>query len=185
MGLLAGEDVTLESGDKNILRFKFMEQLSDIAAQHFIDGKYNKYNVLAYLGGILRRTTVHQLLDSLNFTSKEVLDFMKLDVVEKMTDTVYDIQDPSDRKTYIKVFATASYAKRILKGDDSVCVNVITKGGPIHAEPIESFNERMYHKLRRSLLGVRFEFTTKFRQEVCNFITDRVTLSHHNINMTI
>ena len=81
MGLLSGQDTTLENGDKKILELKYMEELSQAMLQKFAGTTYNRYYVMSSVNDILGRTTVLHLIDSLHFTNQEILEFLKKDFV--------------------------------------------------------------------------------------------------------
>ena len=171
MGLLAGENKILESGDKNIIKFKFINEFSRIVTEHFSCGNYNRYNVRSYINGIIdRRITIHYLLDSLNFTEQEAYDLMESDCVETVINTTYDIRDHSERGSYLKIFTSKAYVKRILNGDESVPVTVISKFNT-DAVQLDTFKDKpVYKQIKRAFFGVRLKFTSEFREEICNIV---------------
>ena len=69
MGLLSGQNTTIENGDKKILELKFMEELSQAMLQKFAGTTYNSYHVMYNVHGILRMTTIQHLID-LHFTNQ-------------------------------------------------------------------------------------------------------------------
>ena len=174
MGLLAGENTILESGDKNILRFKFIDEFSRIVTEHFSYGNYNRYNVRSYINDIIdRRITIQHLLDSLNFTEQEAYDLMESDCVETVIGTAYDIRDHSERGASLKIFTSKTYVKRILNGDESVPVTVISKFNT-DVVTLDTFKDKpVYKMIKRAFFGARLKFTSEFSEEVCNIVLGR------------
>ena len=168
MGLLAGENTILEHGDKKILELKYMEELSQAMILKFEGTTYNRYYVMSSVNDILRRTTIQHLIDSLHFTNQEILDFLNLDDVDTIG-TVYDIQDPSDRGSFIKVFTHSGYAKMVLNGDYRISVDVHSwKGG--RSVLISKLPDGLFRQVKRAFLGVRLRFSERFRQETCDYV---------------
>jgi hypothetical protein len=173
MGLLAGQITTLENGDKKILELKYMEELSQAMIRKFEGTTYNRYHVMSSVNDILLRTTVHHLIDSLHFTNQEILEFLNLDDVDTIG-TSYDIQDPSDRGSFIKVFTHSGYAKMILNGDYRITVDVYSRKGDRsvlnESALITKLPDGLFNKVKRALLGVRLRFSERFRQETCDYV---------------
>lgn len=173
MGLLAGQNTTIENGDKKILELKYMEELSQAMILKFEGTTYNRYYVMSSVNDILRRTTVQHLIDSLHFTNQEVLEFLNLDDVDTIG-TTYDIQDPSDRKSFIKVSTHSGYAKMILNGDYRISVDVLSCKRDIfvlnRSVLITKLPDGLFNKVKRALLGVRLRFSDRFRQETCDYV---------------
>lgn len=168
MGLLSGQNATLENGDKKILELKYMEELSQAMIQKFAGTVYNRYYVMSSLNDILCRTTVQHLIDSLHFTNQEILDFLNLDDVDTIG-TSYDIQDPSERGSLIKVFTHSGYAKMVLNGDYRISVDVHSHNSDRFVL-ITKLPDGLFNKVKRALLGVRLRFSERFRQETCDYV---------------
>ena len=173
MGLLAGQNTTIENGDNKILELKYMEELSQAMIQKFEGTTYNRYYVMSSVNDILRRTTVQHLIDSLHFTNQEILDFLNLDDVDT-TGTSYDIQDPSDRGSFIKVFTNSGYAKMILNGDYRISVDVYSRNVDRsvlnRSVFISKLPDALFRQVKRAFLGVRLRFSDRFRQETCDYV---------------
>ena len=173
MGLLSGQNTTIENGDKKILELKYMEELSQAMILKFEGTTYNRYYVMSSVNDILRRTTVQHLIDSLHFTNQEVLEFLNLDDVDTIG-TTYDIQDPSERGSFIKVCTHSGYAKMVLNGDYRISVDVIScnhnKVVLNRSVLITKLSDGLFNKVKRALLGVRIRFTERFRQETCDYV---------------
>jgi hypothetical protein len=84
MGLLSGQNTTIENGDKKILELKYMEELSQAMIQKFEGTTYNRYYVMSSVYDILGRTTVLHLIDSLHFTNQEIIEFLNLDLSDRL-----------------------------------------------------------------------------------------------------
>lgn len=170
MGLLVGQDAILENGDKKILELKFMEELSQVMIQKFEGTTYNRYYVMSSVNDILGRTTVLHLIDSLHFTNQEILEFLNLDSVVTIG-TTYDIQDPSERGSFIKVFTHSGYAKMVLNGDYRISVDVHSHKRDYNKSVlITKLPEGLFNRVKRALLGVRLRFSERFRQETCDYV---------------
>lgn len=173
MGLLAGQNTTIENGDKKILELKFMEGLSQAMLQKFAGATYNRYHVMSNVNDILRRTAIYHLIDSLYFTNQEMLDFLNLDDVDTIG-TTYDIQDPSERGSFIRVCTHSGYAKMILNGDYRITVDMYSRKGDRavfnRSVLITKLSDGMFHQVKRALLGVRLRFSERFRQETCDYV---------------
>ena len=173
MGLLSGQYTTLENGDKKILELKYMEELSQAMIRKFEGTTYNRYYVMSSVNDILLRTTIQQLIDSLHFTNQEVLEFLNLDDVDTIG-TTYDIQDPSERGSFIRVFTHSGYAKMVLNGDYRITVDVYSRKGDRHvineSALITKLPDGLFNKVKRALLGVRLRFSERFRQETCDYV---------------
>ena len=168
MGLLSGQITTLENGDKKILELKYMEELSQAMIRKFEGTTYNRYYVMSSVNDILRRTTVQHLIDSLHFTNQEVLEFLNLADVDTIG-TSYDIQDPSERGSFIKVFTHSGYAKMVLNGDYRISVDVRSHNSDRFVL-ITKLPDGLFNKVKRALLGVRLRFSERFRQETCDYV---------------
>lgn len=173
MGLLAGQNTTIENGDKKILELKYMEELSQAMILKFEGTTYNRYYVMSSVNDILRRTTVQHLIDSLHFTNQEVLEFLNLDDVDTIG-TTYDIQDPSVRGSFIKVRTHSGYAKMVLNGDYRISVDVLSckhnKFVLNRSVLITKLSDDLLKRVKHALLGVRLRFTERFRQETCDYV---------------
>lgn len=173
MGLLAGQNTTIENGDKKILELKYMEELSQALLQKFVGTTYNRYYVMSSVNDILRRTTVQHLIDSLHFTNQEVLEFLNLDDVDTIG-TTYDIQDPSERGSFIKVCTHSGYAKMVLNGDYRISVDIYSRIGDRiflnNSILITNLSDDLFKRVKRALLGVRLRFSERFRQEACDYV---------------
>lgn len=170
MGLLAGQNTTIENGDKKILELKYMEELSQAMIQKFEGTTYNRYYVMSSVNDILRRTTVQHLIDSLHFTNQEVLEFLNLDSVVTIG-TTYDIHDSSDRKSFIKVFTNAGNAKMILDDDYRITVDVYSRDRVYNKSVlITKLSDDLLKRVKRALLGVRLRFSERFRQDTCDYV---------------
>lgn len=170
MGLLAGQNATLENGDKKILELKYMEELSQAMIQKFEGTTYNRYYVMSSLNDILCRTTVQHLIDSLHFTNQEILDFLNFDDVDTIG-TSYDIQDPSDRGSLIRVFTHSEYAKMVLNGDYRISVDERSHNSDrFRSVLITKLPDGLFNKVKRALLGVRLRFSERFRQETYDYV---------------
>lgn len=173
MGLLAGQNTTIENGDKKILELKYMEELSQAMILKFEGTTYNRYHVMSSVNDILGRTTVLHLLDSLNFTNQEILEFLNLDDVDTVG-TTYDIHDITDRKSFIKVVTNSEYAKMILNGDYRISVDVHSRIGDRsflnRSVLITKLSDDLLKRVKRALLGVRLRFSERFRQEACDYV---------------
>ena len=170
MGLLSGQNTTIENGDKKILELKYMEELSQAMIQKFEGTTYNRYYVMSSVNDILRRTTVLHLIDSLHFTNQEILEFLNLDDVDTIG-TAYDIQDPSDGKSFVKVFTHSAYAKMVLNGDYRISVDMyFSKHNYNKSVLITKLPEGLFNRVKRALLGVRLRFSERFRQETCDYV---------------
>lgn len=173
MGLLAGQNTTLENGDNKILELKYMEELSQAMIRKFEGTTYNRYYVMSSVNDLLCRTTVFHLIDSLHFTNQEVIEFLNLDVVETIG-TAYDIHDPSDRRSFIKVFTNSGYAKMILNGDYRISVDVfsrkVDKSVLNRSVFISKLPDGLFRQVKRAFLGVRLRFSDRFRQETCDYV---------------
>ena len=172
MGLLAGQNTTIENGDKKILELKFMEGLSQALLQKFAGTTYNRYHVMSNVNDILRRTTIHHLID-LHFTNQEVLEFLNLDDVDTIG-TTYDIQDPSVRGSFIKVHTHSGYAKMVLNGDYRISVDVHSRqdniSGLNRSVLVSKLPDGLFRQVKRALLSVRLRFSERFRQETCDYV---------------
>jgi hypothetical protein len=128
---------------------------------------------MSSVNDILLRTTVQHLIDSLHFTNQEILEFLNLDDVDTIG-TSYDIQDPSDRGSFIKVFTHSGYAKMILNGDYRITVDVYSRKGDRsvlnESALITKLPDGLFNKVKRALLGVRLRFSERFRQETCDYV---------------
>lgn len=170
MGLLAGQNTTIENGDKKILELKYMEELSQAMIRKFEGTTYNRYYVMSSVNDILRRTTIQQLIDSLHFTNQEVLEFLNLDDVDTIG-TTYDIQDPSERGSFIKVCTHSGYAKMVLNGDYRISVDVHSRKRDYNKSVLVSkLSDGLFRQVKRALLGVRLRFSERFRQETCDYV---------------
>lgn len=170
MGLLAGQNTTIENGDKKILELKYMEELSQAMILKFEGTTYNRYYVMSSVNDILGRTTVLHLIDSLHFTNHEVLEFLNLDDVDTIG-TTYDIQDPSDRKSFIRVFTDAAQAKMILNDDYIISVDIYSHDRIYNKSIlITKLSDNLLKRVKRALLGVRLRFSERFRQEACDYV---------------
>ena len=173
MGLLAGQNTTIENGDKKILELKYMEELSQAMIQKFEGTNYNHYYVMSSLNGILCRTTIQHLIDSLHFTNQEVLEFLNLDDVDTIN-TAYDIYDPSEKGSFIKVITHSEYAKMVLNGDYRISVDVHSRKGDKptlnRSVLITKLPDGLFRRVKRALLGVRLRFSERFRQETCDYV---------------
>jgi hypothetical protein len=172
MGLLSGQNTTIENGDKKILELKFMEGLSQAMLQKFAGTTYNSYHVMGNVNDILRRTTIHHLID-LHFTNQEVLEFLNLDDVDTFV-TTYDIQDPSERGSFIKVCTNSGYAKMVLNGDYRISVDVHSRQDNIscliRSVLITKLPDGLFRQVKRALLSVRLRFSERFMQETCDYV---------------
>lgn len=169
MGILSGQNTTIENGDKKILELKFMEGLSQALLQKFAGTTYNSYHVMSNVNDILRRTTIHHLID-LHFTNQEVLEFLNLDDVDTIG-TTYDIQDPSERGSFIKVFTHSGYAKMVLNGDYRISVDVHSLKRDYNKSVLVSkLPDGLFRQVKRALLSVRLRFSERFRQETCDYV---------------
>lgn len=170
MGLLSGQNTTLENGDKKILELKYMEELSQAMILKFEGTTYNRYYVMSSVNDILRRTTIQQLIDSLHFTNQEVLEFLNLDDVDTIG-TTYDIQDPADRRSFIKVFTHSGYAKMVLNGDYRISVDIYSRDRVYNKSIlITKLSDDLFKRVKRALLGVRFRFSERFIQETRDYV---------------
>lgn len=170
MGLLSGQNTTIENGDKKILELKYMEELSQAMIQKFEGTTYNRYYVMSSVNDILRRTTIQHLIDSLHFTNQEILEFLNLDDVDTIG-TSYDIQDPSERGSFIKVFTHSGYAKMVLNGDYRISVDVHSNDRIYNRSVlITKLPDGLFNKVKRAFLGVRLRFSERFRQETCDYV---------------
>lgn len=173
MGLLAGQNTTIENGDKKILELKFMEELSQAMIQKFEGTNYNRYYVMSSVNDILRRTTIQHLIDSLHFTNQEILEFLNLDDIDTIG-TSYNIQDPSDRGSFIKVFTHSGYAKMVLNGDYRISIDVYSCKRDYNKYNksilISKLSDGLFCQVKRTLLGVRLRFSERFRQETCDYV---------------
>jgi hypothetical protein len=128
---------------------------------------------MSSVNDILLRTTVQHLIDSLHFTNQEILEFLNLDDVDTIG-TSYDIQDPSDRGSFIKVFTHSGYAKMILNGDYRITVDIYSRKGDRsvlnESALITKLPDGLFNKVKRALLGVRLRFSERFRQETCDYV---------------
>ena len=169
MGLLSGQNTTIENGDKKILELKFMEGLSQALLQKFAGTTYNRYHVMSNVNDILRRTTIAHLID-LHFTNQETLEFLNLDDVDTIG-TTYDIQDPSERGSFIKVFTHSGYAKMVLNGDYRISVDVHSLKCDYNKSVLVSkLPDGLFRQVKRALLSVRLRFSERFRQETCDYV---------------
>lgn len=168
MGLLVGQNTTIENGDKKILELKFMEELSQAMILKFEGTTYNRYYVMSSVNDILSRTTVQHLIDSLHFTNQEVLEFLNLDDVDTIG-TTYDIQDPSERGSFIKVCTHSGYAKMVLNGDYRISVDIYSCKYN-RSVLITKLPDGLFNKVKRALLSVRLRFSERFRQETCDYV---------------
>lgn len=173
MGLLVGQDITLENGDKKILELKYMEELSQAMIRKFAGTTYNRYYVNACVNDILGRTTILHLIDSLNFTNQELLEFLNLDGIYTIG-TTYDIYDVSNRKSFIKVVTNSECAKKILNGDYKIMVDVYSRIGDRiflnNSILITELSDDLFKRVKRALLGVRFRFSEIFIQETRDYV---------------
>ena len=181
MGLLAGQDNIIENGDKDILGVKFAEELYNVANERFGGTVYNHYYVLNWLNDILHRTTIQQLLSSLNFTEREVLDFIKSDNVVSILGSKYNIDDPSLRRTFITVNTCGLYAMRLLKGNDNIPVDEYSSKNNIFTitqhNMYEYEGKPLYNKIKRGVYSAKLEFTSKFIEDICNIILRRFNIN--------
>jgi hypothetical protein len=170
MGLLAGQNTTIENGDKKILELKYMEELSQAMIQKFEGTTYNRYYVMSSVYDILGRTTVLHLIDSLHFTNQEVLEFMNLDDVDTIG-TTYDIHDPANRRSFIKVITHSGYAKMILDDDYRISVDIYSHDRIYNKSVLVSkLSDDLFKRVKRAFLGVRLRFSERFRQEACDYV---------------
>ena len=170
MGLLAGQNTTIENGDKKILELKFMEELSQAMIRKFEGTTYNRYYVMSSVNDILRRTTIQHLIDSLHFTNQEILEFLNLDDIDTIG-TSYNIQDPSERGSFIKVCTHSGYAKMVLNSDYRISVDVRShNSGRFRSVLITKLPDGLFNKVKRALLGVRLRFSERFRQETYDYV---------------
>jgi hypothetical protein len=169
MGLLSGQNTTIENGDKKILELKYMEELSQAMIQKFEGTTYNRYYVMSSVYDILGRTTVLHLIDSLHFTNQEILEFLNLDDVDTIG-TTYDIQDPSERGSFIKVITHSEYAKMVLNGDYRISVDMFSKHNYNKSVLVSKLSDDLFKRVKRALLGVRLRFSERFRQEACDYV---------------
>ena len=177
MGLLAGQDNIIENGDKNILGFKFAEELYNVANERFGGTVYNRYYVLSWLKDILYRTTIQQVLSSLHFTEQETLDFIQSDNIVDIRSSIYNIDDPSLRRTFITINTCRHYVIRLLKGDDNIPVNECSSKNNIFTitphNMYEYEGKPLYNKIKRGVYSAKLVFTSEFIEDVCNIILRR------------
>ena len=170
MGLLSGQNTTIENGDKKILELKYMEELSQAMIRKFEGTTYNRYYVMSSVNDILGRTTILHLIDSLHFTNQEIIEFLNLDSVVTIG-TTYDIHDPSDRRSFIRVFTDAGNAKMILDDDYRISVDIYSHDRIYNKNIlITKLSDDLLKRVKRALLGVRLRFSERFRQETCDYV---------------
>ena len=95
---------------------------------------------------------------------------MNLDDVDTIG-TTYDIQDPSERGSFIKVFTHSGYAKMVLNGDYRISVDVHSRKRDYNKSVlITKLPDGLFRQVKRALLSVRLRFSERFRQETCDYV---------------
>jgi hypothetical protein len=67
MGLLAGQDITLNNGDAIAIKTHMFDTLVDHMTKHFRDRSYSRYSLQTLVRDRLRSTRIYDLYDQCNF----------------------------------------------------------------------------------------------------------------------